>query len=171
MGWLVKFLRRSNEPSNSWKFLWTLRARCKHKQLHGKILGFRATMLKVVGFFCQAVFQTIYTLSYIELDLEPMLPSLSEYVCSDEEVRVVSEFSGYRTAEIACECVARHLSRHGEEIALTCSSADISKNCQKVISSNSRGLRIPEIAAVSQGSQWLPSSTSSQASRPFFCIV
>lgn len=54
-----------------------------------------------------------------------------------KEVRVVSEFSGYRTAEIACECVARHLSRHGEEIALTCSSADISKNCQKVISSNS----------------------------------
>ena len=50
-----------------------------------------------------------------------------------------SEFSGYRTSEIACECVVEQCKRHQTNIALESSSADISKTCQKVIASNSQG--------------------------------
>ena len=55
-----------------------------------------------------------------------------------QEVRLFSEFSGYRTAEFACESILHHSKQDGQPpVPLECSSADISANCRKIITTNS----------------------------------
>ena len=69
--------------------------------------------------------------------------------CLAEEVRLYSEFSGYRTAEIAAACVVEQLRRQvGVAPKLSCSSADISGSCRSIILENSlllSFLRSPDI--------------------------
>ena len=54
----------------------------------------------------------------------------------DKDIKVYSEFSGYRTAEIACECAVEHSKNNGHAMNFSASSADINKYCQKVIGEN-----------------------------------
>ena len=73
--------------------------------------------------------------------LDALFQQLESTFACDKDIKVYSEFSGYRTAEIACECAVEHSKTNGHVMNLSASSADISKNCQKVIGEN---LQVPK---------------------------